>query len=223
MIINKHFFGLMLCLSFLFAHGQQKVIELPLGSKKLLVRIIEPEGFSPDKAYPILLGPGLDGGNLNTGCRFFGSNAEKYGWILIESLVHMEKRAVVKVLVEYLKKEYKVNELFILGFSANSIDAFQIASTYNHLFTGVIGMPGNPNISNLTTLKRLVNTKVLMIVGEKDVYWKNRAKKAKEIMDSHKIKNTLVVIPNGGHILDELAGKPLFDLLGKMISSKTNQ
>ncbi len=218
MTISKHFLSLLLCLGFLFVHAQQKVVELPLGQKKLLVRVTEPEKFSPDNTYPILLGPGLDGGNLNLGCRYFGSNSEKHGWILVESLVHLENRTAIKVLLDYLEKTYSLNELFILGFSANSEDAFQIASIYNNHFTGVISMPGNPNINDLESLKRLVNKKILMIVGEKDTYWKKRAENAKLLMDKYKINNKLVIIPEGGHILDELAGTPLFDLLEEMVT-----
>jgi pimeloyl-ACP methyl ester carboxylesterase len=199
--------------------GQQKVMRMPISKgKELLVRITEPEGFSKDRAYPVLLGPGLDGGDLKAGCRYFGANADRHGWILVESLVHMEKRSAVKVLLDYLEANYTIRELYILGFSANSVDAFQIAEMYPDKFTGVIGMPGNPGFNDRDRLKSLSKTKILMIVGERDTYWKNRAVKAKEKLDQLGICNKLVIVPNGGHILDEFAGSPLFKELNGLIA-----
>lgn len=191
--------------------GQQKTMKIPISKgKELLIRITEPEGFSKDKVYPVLLGPGLDGGDLKAGCRYFGTHADQHGWILVESLVHMEKRSVVKVLLDYLEENYAIRELFILGFSANSVDAFQIAEMYHDKFTGVIAMPGNPDYRDKDKLKSLSKTKILMIAGERDTYWKNRAIKAKEKLDQMGTYNKLVIVPNGGHVLDEFAGDPLF-------------
>ena len=191
--------------------GQQKTMKIPISKdKELLVRITEPTEFSKDKAYPVLLGPGLDGADLKAGCRYFGSHADWHGWILVESLVHMEKRSAVKVLLDYLEENYAMRELFILGFSANSVDAFQIAEMYPDKFTGVVAMPGNPNLGGRDKSEIFSKTKVLMIVGERDTYWKNRAVKAKEKLDQWGIYNKLVIVPNGGHVLDEFAGDLLF-------------
>lgn len=197
--------------------GQQKTMKIPISKgKELLVRITEPEGFSKDKAYPVLLGPGLDGGDLKAGCRYFGTHADRHGWILVESLIHMEKRSVVKMLLDHLEENYAIQELFILGFSANSVDAFQIAEMYHDKFTGVIAMPGNPDYRDKDKLKSLSKTKILMIVGERDAYWKNRAVTAKEKLDQWGVCNKLVIVPNGGHILDEFAGDPLFKELNSI-------
>lgn len=200
------------------AFGQQKVIKLPIPkSKDLLIRITVPDGFSKKKTYPVLLGPGLDGGNLKAGCRYFGPNASQHGWILVESLIHMEKRSAVKVLLDYLEKNYSIQGLYILGFSANSIDAFQIAEMYSDKFTGVIGIPGNPSFDNDEKLKEFSKTRILMIVGERDAYWKNRAIKAKAKLDKLELWGKLVIVPNGGHILDEFAGPPLFKELNHFL------
>ncbi len=208
----------LLFMNFGTVFGQQKVMKIPISKgKELLMRITEPQGFSKDKAYPVLLGPGLDGGDLKAGCRYFGTNADQYGWILVESLVHMEKRSAVKVLLDYLEENYAIRELYILGFSANSVDAFQIAEMYHDKFTGVIGMPGNPSFNDRAKLKSFSKTKILMIVGERDTYWKNRAIKAKTKLDQSGLGNKLVIVPNGGHILDEFAGLPLFKELNELI------
>ncbi|PWL39410.1 hypothetical protein DKG77_00800 [Flagellimonas aquimarina] len=204
------------------AFAQERVLELQVGKDKMLVRITVPENYSTSQHYPILLGPGLDNDSLENGCRYFGLNPETHGWILVESLVHMKDRKAVLVLLDYLEANYPVKSIFALGFSANSIDAFQIATQYSDKLAGVISMPGNPNLKDTSSLKKLSNQNVLMIVGEKDTYWKKKAEKAKEIMDKHKIRNKLVVVPNAGHILDEMAGPPLFDLLEEMINTESS-
>ncbi|MCW5517319.1 hypothetical protein [Muriicola sp. Z0-33] len=211
------------CLLVLFFAGhmpvlaQDGVIELTISKgNNLLARITVPEGFSKDKAYPVVLGPGLDGGDLKAGCRYFGSNKKRHGWILVESLVHMEKRSAVKVLLDYLEENYATSGIYILGFSANSIDAFQIAEQYKDRFAGVIGMPGNPGAIE-QKLNKYSNTKILMIAGERDTYWKNRAVKAKKKLDASRVWNNLIIVPNGGHILDEYAGAPLFKAMNALL------
>lgn len=156
--------------------GQSEVIKLDFGGKKIPVRIILPEAYTPDKSYPVLIGPGLDNGNLELGCRYFGTKAEKYGWILVESSIHMEDRKAVSLLLNHLESNYNTNETFILGFSANSVDAFSIASLYNDRIDGIIGMPGNPDTRSI---KRHKSQQILMIVGERDTYWKKEQKKQK--------------------------------------------
>ncbi|RDY59765.1 hypothetical protein DX873_10405 [Flagellimonas nanhaiensis] len=200
--------------------AQQKVMELGTGTNKLLVRITMPDNYSPTKSYPVLLGPGLDGGNLETGCRFFGPNPEKHGWILVESLVHMKSRKMVNVLLNHLEAHYKIKATVILGFSANSVAMFEIASQFRDRIHGVVGMPGNPAIGASEKLKLFAKTKITMIVGERDTYWKKRAQKANKAMDELGIWNNLVIVPKGGHILDEFAGKPLFSVLNKMVYAK---
>ena len=197
--------------------GQSKVITLDFEGKIIPVRITTPESYTSNKSYPVLIGPGLDKGNLAIGCRYFGTQPEKHGWILVESSIHMENRKAVSFLLNHLETEYSTGDIFILGFSANSVDAFNIASIYNERINGIIGMPGNPET---LSIKKHKDQKILMIVGERDSYWKKRAEKAKVTMDNQGYQSDLVVIPNGGHILDELTGKPLFSILNKKLLSK---
>ncbi|WP_350292555.1 hypothetical protein [uncultured Croceitalea sp.] len=215
--ISKFTFCLLFFFAVIIVNGQSKVIRLNFEGKTIPVRIIAPEGYTSNKAYPVLIAPGLDNGNLNIGCRYFGSNPEKYGWILVESSIHMENRKAVGLLLSHLESNYRTDKVFILGFSANSVDAFNIASIYNGRIDGIIGMPGNPEAKSI---KKHEDQQILMIVGERDTYWKKRAEKAKVILDEGGYQNELVVIPNGGHILDELTGKPLFNILNRALVSK---
>lgn len=199
-------------------NGQSEVIKLDFEGKKIPLRIILPEGYTANKSYPVLLGPGLNNGNLDMGCRYFGAQAEKQGWILVESSIHMEDRKAVRLLLDYLESNYNTAKTFILGFSANSVDAFSIASIYNDRIDGIIGMPGNPDPRSI---KKHINQQILMIVGERDTYWRKRAESAKVALDHAACQNELVIIPNGGHILDELAGEALFSILKKKLQLKS--
>lgn len=60
-----------------------------------------------------------------------------------------------------------------------------------------------------------------MIVGERDTYWRKRAESAKVALDNAACQNELVIIPNGGHSLDELAGEALFSILKKKLQLKS--
>ncbi|MDC6366682.1 MULTISPECIES: hypothetical protein [Flavobacteriaceae] len=194
--------------------AQSNVITLDYRGKKIPVRIIKPEGYTSNKTYPVLIGPGLDNGNLDVGCRYFGPNPGQHGWILVESSIHMENRKAVALLLNHLESNYQTSKVYILGFSANSVDAFTIASIYNNRIHGIIGMPGNPNSQNIDSHK---GQQILMIAGERDTYWKNRAERAKVKLDEKGYQNELVIIPKGGHILDELTGKPLFAILNRKL------
>ncbi len=201
----------------LLAHSQSEVIELDCKGKKIPVRINLPEAYTASKSYPVLIGPGLDNGNLEMGCRYFGVNPKQAQWILVESSIHREDRIAVSALLDHLDSYYRTTETFILGFSANSVDAFHIASIYNDRIDGVIGMPGNPDIRSI---KEHADQQILMIVGERDTHWKQRAERAKVVLDQQGCQSELVIVPGGGHILDELAGEALFSILDKKLKLK---
>ncbi|NRB52012.1 MAG: hypothetical protein HRU41_30345 [Saprospiraceae bacterium] len=203
----------------LLVNGQSKVIELNFKGKKIPVRISLPEGYKASKSYPVLIGPGLDKGNLEMGCRYFGAHPKQSRWILVESSIHMENRKAVSLLLDHLDSHYHTSKTFILGFSANSIDAFTIASIYDDRIDGIIGMPGNPDSSSM---EKHANQQILMIVGERDTYWKQRAERAKQVLDKGGYQNELVIIPDGGHILDEIAGEALFSILDKKLKLKSD-
>lgn len=217
--------NLMLKLTLLFsfvtllAHGQSEVLELDFNGKKIPVRIILPEAYTASKSYPVLIGPGLDKGNLAMGCRYFGAHPKQSRWILAESSIHMEDRNAVSLLLDHLDSHYRTSKTFILGFSANSVDAFNIASIYNDRIDGIIGMPGNPTTSSL---EKHANQQILMIVGERDTYWKRGAERAKAALDKECIQNELVIISGGGHILDELAGEGLFSILDQKLKLRSD-
>ncbi|GAB5473895.1 MAG: hypothetical protein Mars2KO_19940 [Maribacter sp.] len=194
--------------------AQSEVIKLSFEEKRIPLRITLPKGYVTDKDYPVLIGPGLDNGDLSIGCRYFGQKPDQHGWILVESSIHMENRQAVASLLDYLESNYNTDKVFILGFSANSVDAFSIASIYTDRIDGIIGMPGNPDSR---TIKSHKDQQIVMIVGERDAYWKKKAQRAKVLLDNEGYQNELVVIPNGGHILDELAGKPLFTILNRAL------
>lgn len=203
----------------MMVNGQSEVIKLDFAGRKIPVRIILPEGYTANKSYPVLIGPGLDNGNLDMGCRYFGTQPKKQGWILVESSIHMEDRKAVRLLLDYLESNYNTAKTFILGFSANSVDAFSIASIYSDRIDGIIGMPGNPNIRSIQKHK---NQQILMIVGERDTHWKKRAESAKVALEKAACQSELVIIPNGGHILDELAGEALFSILKQKLQLKSH-
>lgn len=208
---------LLLFLAAMQVNGQNEIIRFDFEGKTIPVRIIIPEDYTPDKAYPVLIGPGLDGGDLNMGCRYFGPQPERHGWILVESSIHMENRKAASLLLNHLETNYSTRGIFILGFSANSVDAFDIGSIYNDRIDGIIGMPGNPDSRNISKHQ---NQHILMIVGERDTNWRKRAEKAKVVLENEGYQNNLVIIPDGGHILDELTGEPLFSILNKKLLYK---
>lgn len=196
--------------------SNQIVYNLPLENGTLLIRITLPDNFQSSGNFPVLLAPGLDGGNLETGCRYFGKDPEQHGWILVESLVHLKGVRAMNRLLDYLDGQYKVEGFHLLGFSANSVPQFKMARQLSKRISSVTGMPGHPEFKNTAALNELEDFKVLMVVGEKDYWWKNSATKARQKMQEYGLPVNLLVVADGGHILDEFAGKPLFKELEKL-------
>ncbi len=216
MLLRNALILLLLLSIHLSGFAQREIARLEIqGADNLLYAYTLPDSYDPAKAYPVLIAPGM-GSEADEVNLYFGPNPSKQRWILIESIALIKGSGVMSALLEELKVKFKVEGFHFLGFSANSAGEFQIAMDLPHAFKSVTAIPGHPRTKKTEELKKLKGLKILMIVGERDSWWKKQAQESKDTMQSLGIDVRLKIVPKGGHILREFAGDPLFNLLNTL-------
>ena len=122
----------------------------------------------------------------------------------------------MKALLADIRNKFKVEGFHLLGFSANSAGEFEIGIELASEFSSIIAMPGHPRTNDKEKLLRLKNVKLLFIVGDSDGWWKRKAVEYEKMLNELGIHVSVVVVENGGHILSDYAGLPLFKQLDKL-------
>ncbi len=185
------------------------------GTNDLRYAYTLPDNYDENIAYPVLIAPGMEQDEtlLNL---FFGPDPGQHGWILIESVALIRGSKVMQALLDELKHNFTIEGFHFLGYSANSAGEFDIAMDLASEFTSVTGLPGHPRTKDPKKLQKLKPLKILFIVGERDSWWKEQAKDSKRLLESLGIDVRMEIVPKGGHILREYAGRPLFRALNAL-------
>lgn len=177
-----------------------------------------PKDFDPSKTYPVLIGPGeATPGSYRS--FFWKKGKDTFGWILVEfAIFEGDGKGQVQALLKHLRKQFKVenNKFHVVGFSANSAPIFNLVLGLAEHFQSITGIPGHPRTSNKDELMKLTNTKVQFIVGQRDAYWLGAAKKSHQLLEELGIDSRLEIIPNGGHVLEELIGEGFLRRVSKL-------
>ncbi len=205
----------LLCLTCLpCLKGQSISRTITMAGKQLDYRVTLPSQYNAEVDYPLLLVPGYEreGDDYSL---YLGNDPTQFDWIIVESIVNI-KPEFFRALISQLKADYKVRSVFVSGFSANSVPMFSAIARAPGLLQGVIGMPGYANDFDEKVLEQNPEMKVMLIVGEDDGYWKRMAIAANRNLKAYGFDVSLHVIPNQGHIIKALAGRPFFDLLQKL-------
>ena len=175
-----------------------------------------PEGYDPDKTYPVVLGPG-DGTPGGDGCAYWRGDFLETDWIRIENMAFSRSDRVkaTRVLLHHLMSRFKVegNRFHMVGFSANSAGAFQVVLALPELFQHVTVIPGYPRTEDDMMLKRLKGIWVQFIVGAADTGWLTRSRAYHKSLTDMGVGTKLDVV-KGGHILKDLFGAPFMSKLG---------
>lgn len=167
-----------------------------------------PPAYDAKQSYSVLLSPG----------DYYWQDRDSVpGWIVVSGGAFYGGDVVGKsaLAIAFLRKRFppKGGGFHIAGWSANSAGVFAIAMAHADEFlsvTGIAGMPGSASDAELDKLKSLG---VHFVVGENDTYWRDGSMRWHERMKSAGVSSTLEIIPNGGHVMDELVGPPIFDRL----------
>ncbi len=178
-----------------------------------------PSNFEPNKAYPVLIGPG-DGTPNSSRSYYWQDIQDTEGWILVEYKIYefRSRKAQIKALLDHLLEEYKIEErkFHTVCFSANSAGIFNMVMEIPGYFAGITGMAGNPNISNKEKLKNLQTVKVQFVVGDKDSYWMRAAQRSHAALQELGVNSQIEIIKNGKHVLTGLIGKGFLERANRL-------
>ncbi|WP_299111700.1 hypothetical protein [uncultured Winogradskyella sp.] len=194
--------------------SQQKLETFTYNGKALQYTVMLPLDFDSSKTYPVMIGPS-EIESVSDQSFYWRGVKDSQGWILINYEIYNATNRIeeIKALLEHLKTKYHVegNKFHTVCFSANSAGIFDLVMEIPEYFTAITGMAGNPNNSNTEKMKKLKGVKVQFIVGDKDTYWMNTAKKSHKILQSIEVESSIEIIKNGKHVMEPLIGKGFLD------------
>lgn len=187
--------------------------------KELTYSVQLPNDFDASKTYPVLIGPSeVEGDNLES--FYWKGTKQTYGWILINYPIYSATKRVdeIKALLDHIKSTYKVegDKFHTVCFSANSAGIFDLVMKMPTYFAGITGMAGNPRPTDEDQLNNLKGIKVQFVVGDKDNYWMNAAKKRHEILLEMGVESTIEIIKNGKHVMSPLIGKGFLERASRL-------
>jgi predicted peptidase len=190
-----------------------------VGSTTVRYKVVLPNGYDPNKAYPAILAFGGGPQTMNTvdGVlnRNFRPEAEKRGYIVIapaapDDQVFFEEGD--RIFPEFLKMmlaDYKIqdNKFHIAGPSNGGIAAFHVAAANPQYFLSVTAFPGymwQPTAAKLDAISKMC---VFMYVGENDEYmWHGEMQAEAATLRAKGTVARYTVEKGQPHRLDTLAG-----------------
>jgi predicted esterase len=182
-------------------------------------KVVLPNGYDPNKAYPgiLVLGGGPQTMNTvdSTVTRNFRAEAEKRGYIVVapaapDGQLFFERGA--RIFPEFLKMvlaDYRIRDarFHIAGPSNGGIAAFHVAAGNPQYFLSVTAFPGymwQPSPARLQAISKMC---VFMYVGELDEYmWHDEMKREAEFLRSQGALARYTVEKGQPHRLETLAG-----------------
>ncbi|MBN1591913.1 MAG: hypothetical protein JW941_01545 [Candidatus Coatesbacteria bacterium] len=200
-------------------------------------RVMLPDGFDPNKTYPLLVGLhgyGSDPENFAGLWKRFDNpqfiyavpqapypylrgNEQGYSWSAplpdddpAGERSKLESEEYVAKLVKHLKKEYKVGDTYLLGFSQGCGMTYTTGIKYHELFKGLICFGGWFSKDWLVDkagidLKEMNDLRVFIAHGSKDTLVKiEEGEKAKDILKEYGYNVTFYVF-DGAHAVPEQA------------------
>jgi pimeloyl-ACP methyl ester carboxylesterase len=163
-----------------------------------------PDDYDPSQSYPVL---------ISVGEYFLADDPAAFGWVVIQAGVEERRysRDMSREALEHIGETINIagGKVHILGYSASSGPTFAVAAALPDLFAGVVVIPGHPRqASQYAAIARM---RTLFIVGEHDGYWLRETQAAHQRLLDMGATTHLEIVPDGGHVLVELAGRPLFE------------
>ena len=176
------------------------------GGGEITVGFYLPADYDPEQTYPVIIGPGF----------FLRDDPAAHGWVVVRAwlgdagLSRNDRSAVL----DYIDDEINVAGGFrIIGYSAGSGITFQIAGQHNDRFSGVLMIPGHPRRDS--DFDAVSDMTLRFVVGENDGYWLRESRSAHQRFTDMGADTELEIVEDGGHVLIELAGDPLFERIDR--------
>lgn len=178
-----------------------------------------PQGYDPERAYPVLIGPG-DGTPGSDNSFFWKEDPSEYGWIVVETMAFLENAPVetTRRLLDHLEQQFKVEggRFHAVGYSRGGAPTFRVVLALADRFQSITGIPGHPTATDEATLSRLKTMKVQFIVGENDGYWRRESERAHRLLQALGVDTRLEIIDDGGHVLRELVGRGFMERMQRL-------
>lgn len=177
-----------------------------------------PNGFDPDKDYPVLIGPGdgVDGADPGF---YWSSDPYSHGWIIVDAQIwDPDTQRNIDTLLDAVLADYNVegDKFHAVCWSANSAGIFRLVTDNAARFHSITGMAGNPAGVSKNDIEALQNVKVQFVVGENDPYWQRSARSAHGKLTSGGVDSVFELVPNGEHVMTNLVGKGFMQRLEKL-------
>lgn len=188
--------------------------------------LVLPEGFEPDKGYPVLLalppGPqtlsmvnaGLDG--------YWAQAAQERGWIVVSpvapdgNLFFQGSEALIPEFLRRVAATYppENGRFHIAGISNGGLSAFRIALNNPERFHSILGIPGFPQTADdFAKLDQIAHLPIFMIVGEEDTRWAQEMQKTAVAFEELGGTVSFQIEAGEGHVVRSVSGDDLFDML----------
>jgi predicted esterase len=190
-----------------------------VGNTTVRYKVVLPNGYDPNKAYPAILAFGGGPQTMNTVDsvlnRNFRAEAEKRGYIVIapaapdDQLFFEEGDRIFPEFLKMMLADYKIqdNKFHIAGPSNGGIAAFHVAAANPQYFLSVTAFPGymwQPSAAKLEAISKMC---VFMYVGENDEYmWHGEMQAEAEALRAKGTVARYTVEKGQPHRLDTLAG-----------------
>lgn len=186
---------------------REEVFETPQG-KSISIKFHLPDNFSQQTPYPVMIAPGDF---------FLKGDPTMHGWVMIETFFGKAGFSDddIRSVINHIRQTITVrgDKLHMMGYSANSGIMFRVAATFPNDFAGLLTIPGHPR--NRSQFEKLKEMRLRFIVGDRDSYWLKEAQKAHNAFKEMGTDTAIEIIDNGGHVLEQLAGRPLYDRINR--------
>jgi predicted peptidase len=192
---------------------------LRLGNVTVEYKVVLPDGYDAEQAYPAILVMGGGPQTIDTVDRTlernFRAEAERRGYIVVapaapNGALFFERGArIFPEFLEAILTDYRIadRKFHVAGPSNGGIAAFHVAAANPDYFLSVTAFPGylwQPSAEKLLALAKMC---VYLYVGENDEYrWHDEMRREAELLSERGTVARYVVEKGQGHRLESLAG-----------------
>lgn len=203
------------------AKAQQESItagEIETSGGDEFMTIIRPSNPDFSKSYPILFAPGNR--EYPEPMFFWGETPSELGWLIVQTRQMFRgspeemKRAMDGALAHLKSEGFKIADIHFIGWSANSGATARQAAALGDQIRSVSFIPGYGGGRTVERLCAHTDLRINFITGSKDGSWLRGAEGMRDKLASCGSEHVAFhVIEDGGHVLREIAGEPLFKVL----------
>lgn len=197
---------------------QRLSLQTSTGSESIL--LIHPQNLDTTVPYPILFAPGDE--RENDPMFFWGDTPGALGWIIVEThLVYRgtskQLHSLMKAVETYLTQHgISIEGKHVIGWSANSGAASRHVAALGAELQSLSLIPGYAAASTTKAICKHDHLTINFITGSRDSGWLRGAQQMRDNLLACGARSIeFEIIDGGGHVLREISGKPLFDLLNK--------